>query len=181
MRRIHRRKRRRRRLSAAIVLLAAGMLVIMAVLVGIGNLKDSKEVKNADGVVKAALSFRNQDDTEYQKKKTIMLDSGHGGNDPGCTGGEIYEKDVNLEITLKLRNVLEEKGYEVLMTREKDLYVSLEERVSMANQKQPDIFISIHQNALEGDSVSSGIEKYLKGKKTVASDAGEDQTAGKWE
>jgi len=78
----------------------------------------------------------------------IMLDPGHGGIDPGAVGeGGLLEKDVVLEITRKVKALLEIKGYDVFMTRNKDRFISLQKRARMANRRKVDLFVSIHANA----------------------------------
>jgi len=78
----------------------------------------------------------------------IMLDPGHGGLDPGAVGeGGLLEKDVVLEITRKVKALLEMKGYDVFMTRNKDRFISLQKRARMANRRKVDLFVSIHANA----------------------------------
>ncbi|GAV24237.1 N-acetylmuramoyl-L-alanine amidase [Carboxydothermus islandicus] len=82
--------------------------------------------------------------------KKIVLDPGHGGSDPG-TIGKVYgikEKDVNLDIALKLRGYLEAVGATVYMTRTGDTYPTLSERVAYANGLSADLFLSIHQNSV---------------------------------
>jgi N-acetylmuramoyl-L-alanine amidase len=78
----------------------------------------------------------------------VVLDPGHGGSDPGAIGvGGLRETDVNLDITLKVRQALLERGYEVVMTRTNDTFLSLAERVAFTNEQQADLFVSIHANA----------------------------------
>ncbi|MGN0292714.1 MAG: N-acetylmuramoyl-L-alanine amidase [Lachnospiraceae bacterium] len=91
---------------------------------------------------------------------TVILDPGHGGNDPGMVLNDIYEKDINLQISEKLQEFLTELGCTVLTTRKDDSPVSLEDRVQLAEEQEADLFISIHLNAVDEDSVSSGIESY---------------------
>ncbi|GAV22741.1 hypothetical protein cpu_12510 [Carboxydothermus pertinax] len=82
--------------------------------------------------------------------KRIVLDPGHGGSDPG-TVGKVYgikEKDVNLDIALKLKSYLEAVGAAVYMTRTSDTYLSLQQRVDYANNLSADLFLSIHQNSV---------------------------------
>ena len=83
----------------------------------------------------------------------VVLDPGHGGNDPGAVVGEAQEKDINLAIALLVREQLEEQeGITVLMTRDQDVYPSLTDRADFANQEQADLFVSIHANSLEDNS-----------------------------
>jgi len=94
--------------------------------------------------------------------KTIVLDAGHGGSDPGAQRGDVQEKDLTLGITEKLKQVLEASGAHVIMTRSDDTFVSLEDRVKTTNQLMPDLFLSVHINALESVSDIHGIETYYQ-------------------
>ena len=106
----------------------------------------------------------------------VMLDPGHGGIDNGCVSGDVLEKDVNYDITLKLKNLLVNRGYEVVLTRTEDVKVFLEERVQASFDCNADIFVSIHQNLYDGAEAESvnGIESYYnsynspKGSKRLA-------------
>ncbi|MEA4988360.1 MAG: N-acetylmuramoyl-L-alanine amidase [Anaerovorax sp.] len=97
---------------------------------------------------------------------TVMIDAGHGGNDSGTTEAEIPEKELNLQVALQIQRSLEKKGVRVYMTRKKDHYVSLEERVAMAQKEKPDLFISIHQNSFEDPSIR-GMEVWYNEEKTI--------------
>lgn len=81
--------------------------------------------------------------------KTIVIDPGHGGQDPGCNGAIHKEKDVALAVALKLGKYIEEhlKDVKVIYTRTTDVFVQLEERAQIANKAKADLFISIHCNA----------------------------------
>ncbi len=91
--------------------------------------------------------------------KTIMIDPGHGGKDPGATWGRLKEKDINLELAKILGKMLEKKGFRVLYTRTKDVFIPLEKRTAMANSMGADLFISLHVNAHPNPRVH-GIEVY---------------------
>jgi N-acetylmuramoyl-L-alanine amidase len=95
-------------------------------------------------------------------KRRIVIDPGHGGHDPGAVGpNKLYEKDVVLDIALKLRKILTEDPLnEVCLTREKDVFIPLEERTAIANKKNADFFVSIHANASPRRQ-ARGIETYL--------------------
>ena len=85
----------------------------------------------------------------------VIIDPGHGGKDPGAVVGDVYEKNINLAISLLVRdNLSEYENIKISMTREDDSYISLGERVELANKIQADIFVSIHANALEDLSYS---------------------------
>jgi N-acetylmuramoyl-L-alanine amidase len=93
------------------------------------------------------------------KVKTIMIDPGHGGKDTGAIGTRYREKNIVLEISRKLRNLLKARGYRVLMTRTGDTFPSLHRRTNMCAKQKPDLFISIHCNAA-GAKSARGIETY---------------------
>ena len=93
----------------------------------------------------------------------IVIDPGHGGRDYGAPGFQkgIYEKDITLKLARRLaKKIREELGCEVIMTRNSDRYLSLEERTAIANTKNADLFISIHANAAK-DSRAYGIETFF--------------------
>lgn len=81
--------------------------------------------------------------------KTIVIDPGHGGKDPGCSGASHKEKDISLAVALKLGKLIEEnlKDVKVIFTRTTDVFVELEDRAQIANKAKADLFISIHCNA----------------------------------
>ncbi|MET0273500.1 MAG: N-acetylmuramoyl-L-alanine amidase [Phenylobacterium sp.] len=81
-------------------------------------------------------------------KKVVVIDAGHGGNDPGARGTQGLEKDVNLAAAKALKARLERTGrYKVVMTREADVYVPLESRVRVAQRADADLFISLHADS----------------------------------
>jgi N-acetylmuramoyl-L-alanine amidase len=90
----------------------------------------------------------------------IAIDAGHGGMDSGTYNGEILEKNINLQIALKLRDELKNRGYSVYMTRDDDTYVGLQKRAELVNSQDNVLaFVSIHQNAVDSDKSSIyGIE-----------------------
>ena len=91
----------------------------------------------------------------------IVIDAGHGGHDTGTIGPDgVYEKDVVLDVALKLGKLLENRlGAEVVYTREDDTFIPLETRTAIANQQQADLFISIHANS-SSDASARGVETY---------------------
>lgn len=93
--------------------------------------------------------------------KTIVIDPGHGGKDPGAHGQRgTEEKDITLRVALKLRDLLSRQpGVRVLMTRERDQFIELEDRAKFANGQEADLFVSIHVNSHPQRSVR-GIEIY---------------------
>lgn len=93
--------------------------------------------------------------------KTIVIDPGHGGKDSGARGlRQTEEKDITLKVGLRLRELLSrQQGVRVLMTRDRDVFVELEERAKFANSNGADLFVSIHVNSHPSRSVK-GIEIY---------------------
>ena len=101
------------------------------------------------------------------KARRIVIDAGHGGHDSGAVGPSgLLEKDITLDIALKLAKKLKASGYEVFLTRSDDRYVKLEDRTRFANKVKGDVFISIHCNA-SPNKKTRGIETYTL---NVASD-----------
>jgi N-acetylmuramoyl-L-alanine amidase len=93
----------------------------------------------------------------------VVLDPGHGGDSPGARiGSAVAEKELTLDIALRLRELLAAAGFEVAMTREDDRAVSLEERAGFANRAGADLFVSIHVNWIENRDVR-GVETYYLG------------------
>jgi len=92
----------------------------------------------------------------------IVIDPGHGGHDTGTVGPSgLQEKDLVLDIALKLKTLVEEKlGSEALLTRADDTFIPLEERTAMANHSQADLFLSIHANSSHSRRVS-GVETFF--------------------
>jgi N-acetylmuramoyl-L-alanine amidase len=93
--------------------------------------------------------------------KIVVLDPGHGGNDPGTTVGNIDEKVVNLDIASKLKEYLESLGIEVFMTRDGDTYVHKDKRSPIANDARADAYISIHANEHPTNPDLKGTEAWV--------------------
>lgn len=83
--------------------------------------------------------------------KKVFIDPGHGGSDTGAVANGLVEKNINLTVAKKLKELLENKDFSVKMSREDDVYIGLRERCDMANNWGADIFVSIHHNAGGGD------------------------------
>lgn len=91
----------------------------------------------------------------------VVLDAGHGGHDEGATGPSgLREKDLVLDVTLRLKKRLERRGVKVILTRDGDRFIPLEERTSVANDARADLFVSIHANASRSRR-PRGIETYF--------------------
>lgn len=93
--------------------------------------------------------------------KTICLDPGHGGKDPGNRHLGLQEKDVTLKLALKLKPLLEKSGFRVVMTRKSDRYLEPEQRPVIARKHRADVFVSLHFNAVPRSGAEvRGIETY---------------------
>ena len=107
----------------------------------------------------------------------VVLDPGHGGSDPGAIGNGLQEKDLNLEVALRLRDLLDADtadaaggaAWEVLLTRDGDQSVSLASRVALANAWPADRFLSIHHNGFSSSS-ANGTETFSFANGTVGAD-----------
>ncbi len=127
--------------------------------------------KDDENVTAAAASQADKNNLEKEKSTNeaklqfkVCIDPGHGDYDVGTTSldGSRLEKDDNLAIGLKVRDFLEEAGAVVVMTREDDTFLSLEERCQLANRTSSDLFVSLHRNSYDGDI--SGIEVWVHNK-----------------
>ena len=90
---------------------------------------------------------------------TIVVDPGHGGKDVGAINGKDYEKNINLQVALRLASKLREKGFKVFMTRSTDKDVTLEQRTDFATAMKADLFVSIHCNSAAASV--TGLETYI--------------------
>ncbi|HEX5475380.1 MAG TPA: N-acetylmuramoyl-L-alanine amidase [Vicinamibacterales bacterium] len=91
----------------------------------------------------------------------IVIDPGHGGHDPGAQGHGLNEADLTLDVALRLRKLLEKQpNFDVVMTRDTDVFIPLEERAAIANRDGADLFLSIHANASRNPK-AHGIETYF--------------------
>ncbi len=95
--------------------------------------------------------------------KTVVIDAGHGGKDPGCIGRFLKEKDVALNLSLRLGEYIKEKypSIKVIYTRDRDVFLELDQRARIANENNADLFISIHANA--ASSKAYGTETFVLG------------------
>ena len=101
---------------------------------------------------------------EPARRRVVVLDASHGGKDPGAVNNRapLYEKDVVLDLALRVRSILERAGIGVLMTREDDTFIELSDRAAMATAER-NLFVSIHANASVNRN-ANGIETYILGR-----------------
>jgi N-acetylmuramoyl-L-alanine amidase len=100
-------------------------------------------------------------DADPDRFDAIVIDAGHGGHDEGATGPSgLHEKDLVLDVSKRLADRLRKRGLEVILTRSRDEFLSLEERTAVANDARADLFVSIHANA-SSSRKPRGIETYF--------------------
>lgn len=124
-------------------------------------------IHSTSKVSKTKVAVKKASPSRLDRDKTIVIDAGHGGKDPGAVGYKKYrEKAVVIQIAKKLKAILKSRGYKVYMTRDSDRFVKLSKRTKYANKKSADIFVSIHANAVakKNASKAQGIECYFLSK-----------------
>ncbi|MGM0623623.1 MAG: N-acetylmuramoyl-L-alanine amidase, partial [Campylobacterota bacterium] len=98
---------------------------------------------------------------QKRRKLRVVLDPGHGGKDPGAVGYRNFREKIVVEnFTKRVKQLLEQSGIEVLLTRDDDTYITLDARTRFANEKDADVFVSIHANAADSKSLH-GVETYF--------------------
>jgi len=169
-------RRRKKRGMALLVsrLLRLGMLVVLLACVGLAafgvkacvdyvqsvsaGMEAQSQQQQADGTQETPLPEEPSVFAGFSVSGVVTVDPGHGGGDPGCGEEVALEKDIVLPISLKLRDMLEEAGVAVVMTRQTDESVSLDQRAIIANNAGSDLFVSIHCNSYEG--AARGMDVY---------------------
>lgn len=126
--------------------------------VSIASLFDRRSTQNVESKIN-----QSQKRTTTNKNKIIVVDPGHGGKDCGAIGIEkVCEKTIVLKVAKYLNDELKKRGYKVFMSRQKDVFIGLRQRTSFANNKNADLFISIHANAIaENKAKFEGVESYF--------------------
>ncbi len=101
--------------------------------------------------------------------KTVVIDAGHGGHDPGCLGSDSREKHITLAVAKRVAAVIQaaHPDLRVILTRDTDVFIPLHERAAIANRNQADLFISIHCNFMPGKASVQGSETYVMGLHTA--------------
>lgn len=127
------------------------VVIVLLVAVAVGTQKISNLLY---------MNFISEDVAATTEKAKIVIDSGHGGSDPGKIGiNGVLEKDVNLKIAYKLKNLLEEQGVAVVMTRKTETGLAdskaddMKRRVEIINQEKPVLCVSIHQNSYSDEMI----------------------------
>lgn len=124
----------------------------------VGSSNNKNESKDKEKEVK-------EEKTKVEKKYTVLVDPGHGGNDGGTksTKGSNLEKNISLEIGKEVASRLSKHNdVQVMITRTEDKYVALKDRVIMANTQDADLLVSIHLNGETGGNTAHGLETYYR-------------------
>jgi N-acetylmuramoyl-L-alanine amidase len=101
---------------------------------------------------------------------TVVLDPGHGGKDDGASGNNLIEKNLSLDVALRVEKILKPFNFPVIMTRRDDTFIPLEERAAIANRLENGIFVSIHFNHAH-DRASTGVETFYAPAKVPPDDS----------
>ncbi|WP_121665782.1 N-acetylmuramoyl-L-alanine amidase family protein [Mesonia aquimarina] len=112
-------------------------------------------------IIFAVFAFSTSSETTSDKPLKVVIDAGHGGKDSGTTNEDAKEKDITLQLVQKLKEVNTSKELELVFTRENDEFISLEERIKIANTNNADFIISLHVNSSNNKN-DNGIEAYTK-------------------
>lgn len=146
------------------------VLIIIGIIRGVkGIVNHNRNKDHVEATTSQVVATSVADDDEFagvdEMQFKVCLDPGHGDYDIGTASldGSRIEKDDNLALALKIRDRLEHYGVVVVMTREDDSFLSLEERCDLANAKKADLFVSIHRNSYDGDIY--GVEAWVHNKK----------------
>ncbi len=128
------------------------------------NIKLPSESMLSGFSLRVSPSIRNYVKNEFPESKKaggflVVIDPGHGGKDPGAMGNGLKEKDVVLDVAKRLKAKLSEKGIKTVLTRDRDVFITLKGRARKANKLMPDVFVSIHANASRRGS-ARGVEVY---------------------
>jgi len=90
----------------------------------------------------------------------VVIDPGHGGKDPGASRGSAREKDIVLDVGKRVTMLLKQRGMQAIMTRTRDVFVTLSGRAAVSNRYGADVFVSIHVNSTPGATTASGVEVF---------------------
>lgn len=173
-----RRRKRNRQIFMAVLLFSIVTIMIISFVTGRNDTdanssssSDSLDIESSDSSDSSSQSSSDSKVDVISNKFTVCIDPGHGFIDPGAVStvyDDLYESDVNLSVALLLRDELEKRGFNIIMTHdsntppngESNYRVSLDSRTSMANSNNVDLFISLHCNSFDSDTSVSGTRIY---------------------
>lgn len=184
----HRRSRRNKKLKINKIKLSVLIIIVILFVAGAFKLTQGailavQNISNNKQKASVEVSSKNEYETlqtevdkDINKKYTILIDPGHGGNDKGTIANdkETFEKDITLKIgALVAQKLTKQKDIQAIISRNEDKYVSLADRAKLANEQDVDLLISIHLNGQTGGSDATGLETYY----TKGKDDGSDELA----
>ncbi len=126
------------------------------------SITHSTNLERYNALTEEWLDYKQEDGSIQRDAKTIVLDPGHGGKDVGTLTDAVYEKDITIAVVKKMEKILTDIGFHVILTREEDEFIGLEDRAKIANDANADLFVSIHCNYFEKDSSVRGVECYYQ-------------------
>ncbi len=129
----------------------------------ISNKKESNKSSEISSILPPSISSSIENKSKG-KNKIVVIDAGHGADDVGAVGpNNRYEKVINLNVTKYLASVLKQRGYSVYLTRNNDTFIKVMDRTILANEKNADIFISVHTNSVPKEKANEidGIETFF--------------------
>jgi len=167
-------KRRKKFFIRRIAILACLILVLGSTLYAFlrprpstpDPVKESKDItaeKSNRSITRTGPETKDKDKKikSYLNDKPVVIDAGHGGVDPGSNNGDVLEKDINLDVALRLGKLLEEAGIKTLLTRDDDTFMKPSEKIGFANENDACLFISIHCNYFDDTSVNGTSTYYF--------------------
>ena len=145
-----------------------GIIQNLSISSSIKYTNDEIRFTSISGLKKTIKTVDLRSEKEKWEFKTIVIDAGHGGKDPGAVGYRgTKEKDIALDVAKRLEKKLSKNmNVKIIMTRDEDVFLRLSERTKIANESNGNLFISIHTNAAE-DRRASGFETFLIGRWVV--------------
>ncbi|MCB0688117.1 MAG: N-acetylmuramoyl-L-alanine amidase, partial [Saprospiraceae bacterium] len=160
-----------KRYLSAFSTLSLGLLIFCFSITANASIKGAKVAYSLPDYDYFNISLSNFDDVDpipsigSDGVKKVVLDAGHGGKDGGCSGKNSKEKDIALDITLRVGQLIKKHhpDVEVIYTRKMDEFIPLHERAAIANRNEADIFISIHCNTTAKRNSALGTETFVMG------------------
>ena len=147
-----------------ILFIAGTFKLTQGAILAIQNINDNKQKTSVkESSENDNETLQTEVDKNINKKYTILIDPGHGGNDKGTIANDkvTFEKDITLKIgALVAQKLTKQKDVQVIISRNEDKYVSLADRAKLANEQNVDLLVSIHLNGQTGGSDATGLEVY---------------------
>jgi len=164
-------KKRRKFFIRRITILACLVLVLSSALYMLFHsqpsnpdpVKDSEDItseKSSRSITRTVPKTKDNVIKGYLNDKPVVIDAGHGGVDPGANNDDLLEKDINLDVALKIGKLLEQEGIKTMLTRDDDTFMKPSEKIGFANENDACLFVSIHCNYFDDSSVNGTTTYY---------------------